>query len=84
MTGCDLRHDLDKQAFAGAWWGGTGEPEGGTRGGTGGWHCLPGGFAMFHERYGDTAEIEIDERIRLAHDGIPRTLEAIKRIAETS
>jgi hypothetical protein len=27
---------------------------------------------------------EIDERTRQAHDGIPQTLEAIKRIAESS
>ncbi|MET3805521.1 hypothetical protein ABIB25_002525 [Nakamurella sp. UYEF19] len=65
-------------------WGFTFEPDGGTTRVTESWHFLPAGIAMFHERYGDTAEIEIDERIRLAHDGIPRTLEAIKRIAETS
>jgi hypothetical protein len=37
---------------------------------------------MFQEKYGDRAAAEIDERTRQAHDGIPRTLEAIKRIAE--
>jgi hypothetical protein len=36
---------------------------------------------MFQEKYGDRAAAEIDERTRQAHDGIPRTLEAIKRIA---
>jgi hypothetical protein len=31
-----------------------------------------------------TGRRQIDERTRLVHDGIPRTLEAIKRIAEFS
>ncbi len=37
---------------------------------------------MFPETHGDRAAAEIQERTRQAHDGIPRTLEAIKRIAE--
>lgn len=45
------------------------------------WQFLPSGIAMFHDKYGDQAAAEIDERIRQAHDGIPRTLAAIKRIA---
>ncbi len=44
---------------------------------------LPSGIAMFQETYGERAAAEIDQRTRWAHDGIPRTLAAIKRIAET-
>lgn len=48
------------------------------------WEFLPAGIAMFEEKFGDTAGSEIDERTRLAHDGIPRTLAAIKRVAESA
>lgn len=48
------------------------------------WEFLPAGIAMFEENYGDQAAAEIDQRTQLAHDGIPRTIEAIKRIAEAS
>ena len=48
------------------------------------WQFLPAGIAMFHEKYADRAVAEIDARTQLAHDGIPRTLAAIKRIAETA
>ncbi|MEO5832213.1 MAG: SRPBCC family protein [Nakamurella sp.] len=48
------------------------------------WHFLPAGIAMFHEKYADRAAAEIDSRTRHALDGIPRTLAAIKRIAETA
>lgn len=47
------------------------------------WQFLPAGIAMFQGKYGDRAAAEIDARTRQAHDGIPRTLAAIKRIAET-
>ena len=47
------------------------------------WEFLPGGLAMFEGKYGDRAPAEIAERTRQAHDGIPRTLAAIKQIAET-
>jgi hypothetical protein len=46
------------------------------------WEFTPDGLAMFAEKYGDRADAEIDERTRLAHEGIPQTLAAIKRIAE--
>jgi hypothetical protein len=46
------------------------------------WEVLPAGFQRFADRYGDDAQRELDERTRAAHDGIPVTLEAIKRIAE--
>ena len=46
------------------------------------WEFLPGGIAMFHQRYGDDAEAQIADRTRQALDGIPRTLAAVKRVAE--
>ncbi|HEV7205390.1 MAG TPA: SRPBCC family protein [Jatrophihabitans sp.] len=46
------------------------------------WEFLPGGLTMFDERYGDEAPAQIKNRVDAAHDGIPRTLAAIKRIAE--
>lgn len=48
------------------------------------WEFTPEGLAMFADKYGDRAAAEIEERTRLAHDGIPRTLAAIKQIAETA
>ena len=46
------------------------------------WHFLPAGLAMFAERYGDDAPAQVAERTRAAHEGIPRTLAALKRVAE--
>jgi hypothetical protein len=46
------------------------------------WHFLPGGEAMFEERFGAGAESQIAERLELARTGIPTTLEAIKKDAE--
>lgn len=46
------------------------------------WEFLPGGIAMFEEKFGDQAATEIADRTQQALDGIPRTLAAIKRIAE--
>ena len=46
------------------------------------WEFLPGGIAMFEDKYGDRAPAEIADRTRDALDGIPKTLAAIKRIAE--
>ena len=46
------------------------------------WEFRPEGIAMFHDKYGDRAQAEIDNRIAAARDGIPRTLAAIKAIAE--
>ncbi len=68
----------------GAWvrWGYTFAPApGGTRL-TESWEFLPAGLARFAERYGDTADAEIAERTRAAHEGIPATLAAIKVVAE--
>jgi ribosome-associated toxin RatA of RatAB toxin-antitoxin module len=55
--------------------------DGGTRL-TESWEFLPAGQALFVERYGDDAQRQIEDRTRAAHEGIPATLAAIKRIAE--
>jgi hypothetical protein len=47
------------------------------------WEFLPGGIALFEEKYGDGAHVQITDRTREALDGIPITLAAIKRIAES-
>jgi hypothetical protein len=46
------------------------------------WEFLPAGQQLFAERYGADAQRQIDDRTRAAHEGIPATLAAIKRIAE--
>lgn len=48
------------------------------------WEILPEGIAMFEDKYGDEAAAQIADRIRLALEGIPITLSAIKGIAETT
>jgi hypothetical protein len=63
-------------------WGYTLEPvDGGTRL-TESWEFLPDGLALMAERYGDDAQHQVEVRTRAAHEGIPATLAAIKRIAE--
>lgn len=47
------------------------------------WEFLPGGIAMFEEKFGDQADFEITDRTQQALDGIPKTLAAIKQIAES-
>ncbi len=47
------------------------------------WEFLPAGIAMFEEKYGDEASAQITDRTQQALDGIPKTLAAIKRIAES-
>lgn len=47
------------------------------------WEFLPEGIAMFREKYGADADAQIADRTQQALDGIPKTLEAIKRIAES-
>lgn len=46
------------------------------------WEFLPGGIAMFEEKFGDGADEQITDRTQQAFEGIPKTLAAIKRIAE--
>jgi hypothetical protein len=47
------------------------------------WEFLPAGLEWFAERYGADAQQQIDDRTRAAHEGIPATLAAIRRIAES-
>lgn len=66
------------------WWSYTFEPlDGGTRL-TESWEFRPEGIAMFHEKYGSDAQNQIEQRSEAARSGIPATLEAIKKIAESS
>jgi hypothetical protein len=46
------------------------------------WEFLPAGLQFFREKYGEDAQRQIEDRTRAAHEGIPATLAAIKRIAE--
>ena len=46
------------------------------------WEFLPGGLAMFEERFGTEAEAQVANRLELARTGIPATLAAIKKDAE--
>ena len=48
------------------------------------WEFLPDGIAMFEEKFGEDAHAQITDRTLQALDGIPKTLAAIKRIAEVS
>jgi hypothetical protein len=63
-------------------WGFTLRPVDGGTELTESWEFLPAGQALFAERYGADAARQIEDRTRAAHDGIPATLAAIKRIAE--
>ena len=47
------------------------------------WEFLPTGIAGFRERYGAEADGEIDKRRAAAKSGIPATLAAIKKAAES-
>jgi hypothetical protein len=63
-------------------WGYTFTPvDNGTRV-TESWEFLPGGAAMFEERFGADAQAQATTRAELARTGIPATLAALKRIAE--
>ncbi|MDR3663549.1 MAG: SRPBCC family protein, partial [Mycobacterium sp.] len=48
------------------------------------WEFLPAGIAGFHERWGDEAEQQIAWREKSAKEGIPVTLAAIKKTAESA
>ena len=63
-------------------WGYLLEPVGGGTRLTETWAFLPDGLAFMEERYGDGAPEQVRARVRAAHEGIPVTLAAIKRIAE--
>lgn len=47
------------------------------------WEFLPDGIAMFEEKFGDQADFQIADRTQQALAGIPKTLAAIKQIAES-
>jgi hypothetical protein len=47
------------------------------------WNFLPEGITMFEEKYGNDAPAQIADRTQQAHEGIPKTLVAIKLIAES-
>lgn len=47
------------------------------------WEFLPDGLAFFDEKFGASAADEVAKRVEAAHQGIPATLAAIKRIAES-
>ena len=47
------------------------------------WAFLPDGVAFFRERFGHDADNRIASAERAAHDGIPATLAALKRAAES-
>jgi Polyketide cyclase / dehydrase and lipid transport len=47
------------------------------------WAFLPGGVTAFEERYGADAWRQITDREQAAHAGIPATLAALKRAAES-
>jgi len=46
------------------------------------WQLLPAGSEHFEQQYGDDAPAQVADRTRAAHEGIPATLAALKRIAE--
>jgi Polyketide cyclase / dehydrase and lipid transport len=72
-------------AVGGSWvrWGYTFTPVDAGTELTESWEFLPGGIARFHDRYGDDAPAQIADRTEAAHKGIPATLAAIKKIAES-
>ncbi len=47
------------------------------------WEFLPGGIERFEERFGDDAPNQIADRQKSAREGIPETLAALKRVAES-
>ena len=65
------------------YWGFTFDPQdGGTRL-TEWWEFLPKGVEGFRQRFGEAADAEIAQRSDAAREGIPATLAAIKRTAES-
>jgi hypothetical protein len=69
----------------GSWvrWGFTFTPvDGGTQV-TESWEFLPDGIARFHNRFGSDAPAQIADRAVAARNGIPVTLAALKKSAES-
>ena len=69
----------------GAWvrWAYTFTPADGGTQVTESWEFLPAGIAGFEERYGADAQAQIANRAQAARTGIPATLAALKRAAES-
>ena len=65
-------------------WGYTFAPVDGGTEVTESWEFLPDGITLFEERFGDEAQAQIANRADTARKGIPATLAAIKRVAESS
>lgn len=65
-------------------WGYTFTPADGRTRVTESWDFLPGGIAAFEERYGADAQAQIAARAQAAREGIPATLAALKRAAESA
>ena len=63
-------------------WGYTMRPVDGGTELTESWEFRDEGIAMFHEKYGEQADEQIEARTTAAHEGIPATLAALKRILE--
>jgi len=72
-------------AVAGSWvrWSYTFAPVDGGTEVTESWEFLPDGIARFRDRFGDDAPAQIADRTEAAHKGIPVTLAAIKKSAES-
>jgi hypothetical protein len=64
-------------------WGYTFTPVGDSTRVTESWEFLPAGMASFEERFGEEAQSRLAARTEDAHNSIPATLAAIKRVAET-
>ncbi len=65
-------------------WGFTFTPVYGRTRLTESWEFRPEGIARFQDKYGSEAAAEIDKRTEQAHTGIPATLAAIKKLAESA
>jgi polyketide cyclase/dehydrase/lipid transport protein len=63
-------------------WGYTMRPVDGGTELTESWEFRDEGIAMFHDKYGERADEQIEARTSAAHEGIPATLAALKRILE--
>ena len=48
------------------------------------WEFLPDGITRFHNRFGADAPAQIADRALAARDGIPATLAALKKAAESA
>lgn len=48
------------------------------------WEMLPAGLARFDQRFGDSAPVELADRYEKARAGIPATLAALKKAAESA